>query len=702
MRGGRGAGAALALLVTTGPALVALPDAGGAPPGVTVSVTGEGVATYPAYDAALARFGILTAPATDGRVEVTVTADDPGTEVTVNGVEVDLAQPHPVTGLVTGDEVNVQATGAAASSNQSWIYLPAGFPRLLATGTEPGNGPVFLGLTSSASDSGWETVVDTHGVPLHVRAATEPHDFRAHDHGPAATVFEPVTEGPDDTVHGYRVREYDRQLRLTGVQRLRPVEALGLSADDTDFHDVDYLPDGRLVLLGHQRTVTDGIPWLDAVIQVVGADGEPDLTWTSRGEVDPAEAYALGARGEDYAHVTSVEMQPDGDLVAALRNTGQVLRIATLPHDGLAPGDVVWRLGGERNDFTVVDDPGGGFCAPYDARLGPDGRLMLVDAGSRAVDTCPTTAGARVVEYALDTEAMTATLVWSFEPEGRDTLSAGNAQRLPDGSVLAGWSSSEGAEAAPAPIASRVTRAGEEVWTLRADGWSSYRATSAPAPDAVAPRIRVAFPRPGARYLEGTRIDPDFSCHDRGGSNLGDCAVTSITGGVPGSPGRHVISLRADDGAGNEATRRVAYHVAPLRQPDLQVRAGGGWRGAGRWPERGVRHVADNVARPGQRVSHPVRVVNAGLEGEAFRLQARRGGEGWSVRYLRGGRDLTRALVAGTLTPRLTPGGSWGFRVVVRRTSRVADGAERTTWVRARSTQDRSRTDGVAVESRAR
>jgi len=703
--------------------LVAGPVVGDdAPAGLVVTVAGSGVETFPSYDAELERFGILTGGDTGGTIDVTISADDPAATARLDGAPVEVGVTRTVRGLVPGDEVNVQVSAAGGTTNQSWIYLPSGFPRLTASGTRPGNGPVFLGLSSFLAETGFETVVDAHGVPRHVREAEEPNDFTAHEHGPDYTVFEPVKENPDDTEYGYQVREYDREFGLTGLQRLRPVPRLGVTPDDTDFHDVEYLPDGRMLLVGYHRDFRDdGTPWLDAILQVVGTRGEEQFTWSSKGHVDPSEGYVYGAKGQDYAHVNSVEMQPDGDLVASFRNTGQVLRIATEAHHGFEPGEVVWRLGGERNQFSFVGDPLRGFCAQHDARILPNGHLLLFDNGARrdesgpvapqTADMCPDPAGgsepvarpqSRIVEYALDTEAMTATLVWSFVPEGRYAAFAGNAQRLPDGSTLASWSRSETDDGTVPPFASRVSAAGEEVWSLQSEGWFSYRAFSLPAPDRTAPTLDIRFPRPGAHYPEGTPITPRFTCHDTGGSNLNECRVLEIEGGPAGSPGSHRITFVADDGAGNSVRRRFSYVVDPLRQPDLQVRAGDGpWLGRGRWPDVNIVHGADRFADAGDTRRYPARVVNAGYEGERYRLTARPSGGGWSVRYRKAGRDVTRALINGRLAPRLTPGQSWAFTVVVRRTAQVAAGTERLQWVRARSAVDGTRHDRIALELRA-
>ena len=143
--------------------------------------------------------------------------------------------------------------------------------------------------------------------------------------------------------------------------------------------------------------------------------------------------------------------------------------------------------------------------------------------------------------------------------------------------------------------------------------------------------------------------------------------------------------------------------VDPLRQPDLQVRGRNGhWQGQGRWPDHGVVHRSDRFDQVGDKRRYAARVVNAGFEGERYRLIARPRGGGWSVRYRHGGRNITGKLVDGMRTPRLIPGQSWALTVVVRRQAHAADGTERLVWVRARSVVDVTRHDRIAVELRAR
>jgi outer membrane protein assembly factor BamB len=76
----------------------------------------------------------------------------------------------------------------------------------------------------------------------------------------------------------------------------------------------------------------------------------------------------------------------------------------------------------------------------------------------------------RVTEYALDTNAGTATLVWSFQVNGRFTYFAGSARRLANGNTLVGWAAERSA------TASEVSPQGTTLWELKNDaGYLSYR-----------------------------------------------------------------------------------------------------------------------------------------------------------------------------------------------------------------------------------
>lgn len=572
---------------------LAAPLAAGLPAGAAevplreVTVSGDGVGTYPAYDATTDRFAVRTTGATDGTLTVTASTTDPDGTVLVDGHPVGSGDGTVVRGLAPGDEVNVQISDVAGATNQSFVYLPPGFPRIESArhAGGPDDGLVFLGLASYLAESAYETALDARGVPVHVRAVRKTQDFKPSGAGDGHYTVARVRPASRNQDAGHQIVELGPRFGVVDRHTLVPVRKLGIRRDDTDFHDVQMLPDGRRILIGYQRLERkSGKTWLDAVIQVIGRGGRLKFTWTSKGEVRPKEAYVLGSKSWDYAHLNSVQMQGDGDIVASFRNTSQVLRIATRRHHGHRPGDVVWRLGGKRNEFTFMADPYAGFCAQHDARILPNGNLLIFDNGAerredgplhpQTADMCPDPTApegprvarpqSRVVEYALDTRARTATQVWSHEVPGRYAAFAGSSQRLSSGHTLVGWWNAEDltAPGTAAPLVTEVDRAGTTVWSLTAQGWFSYRAHKGAAPDRIRPAITVRGLRDGSVLVAGQESVVDVTCTDRGGSNLGSCATSQPNGGpLDTSPGTHTLRVDAADRAGNRRSRTITYTV---------------------------------------------------------------------------------------------------------------------------------------------
>ena len=648
--------------------VLALPGAQAADrPQHTITIEGTGVSTWPAYDQDVARFAIDTTDDSDGTVLVTATSTDPEATVRVNGRAAVPGDPFEVDGLQAGDEVAVGITDADGTADQSFVYLPPAFPVITEHGADQGLDPMWVGLSSFLGNTSFEAVLDEHGVPLHVREAGQPNDFTAQPHGPVSSVFEPAG-GPDE--FGYTLREYDDRYRLVRTRRITPVPALGVTADATDFHDVQFPSDDRVVLVGYNGdTRSNGDHWIDAVVQVTDSAGTPVMTWTSKDEVDPATEGRVfgGDDAGDYAHINSVDMLPGGDIVASFRNLGQVMRINPA-------GQVVWRLGGLRNDFTFVDDPYNGFCAQHDVRVLPNGHLLVFDNGSRhdttgpiapqTADMCPDPAGGdglvarpqtRIAEYALDTDAMTATLVWSFvPPRGRYAPFAGSALRLADGTTLVGWSRSEDSDDTVPPLASLVTPGGEEPWSLTTTGWFSYRVRTAPAPDAIPARAHVTVPTEGAVYRRDSVVVPDVGCSDQGGSGLTGCdypgAVDTAT------LGDHTFTVVAGDAAGNIRTRTIHYRVARNFEPRAQAR-----KGDGPWRDR-------ITLRPQRSASALVRVVNDGLRADRFTITGTAGNADFRVKYAVGERLVTwRTTHDGLVSAVLQPGEAFELTVVATR-----------------------------------
>ncbi len=109
------------------------------------------------------------------------------------------------------------------------------------------------------------------------------------------------------------------------------------------------------------------------------------------------------ASGESFDHPNAIDFDLDGNYIVSWRNFSAVTKI------DYHTGQILWQLGGRKNQFTFVNDPLGGFNGQHSTHILPNGHLLLYDNGWRH-DPAQT----RVVEYALDLQNMTATMVWEY------------------------------------------------------------------------------------------------------------------------------------------------------------------------------------------------------------------------------------------------------------------------------------------------
>ena len=133
-------------------------------------------------------------------------------------------------------------------------------------------------------------------------------------------------------------------------------------------------------------------------------------------------------------------------------------------------GSIVWKLGGVDGDFSFVNDPLDGFSFQHGARELPNGNILLFDNGNGHNPQ-----HSRAVEYRLDVNAGTATLVWQYVPDP-PIFGAfmGFTQRLANGNTLIDY----GARS----VVQEVNAAGQLIWELRGpttDGF--YRAFRIPS-----------------------------------------------------------------------------------------------------------------------------------------------------------------------------------------------------------------------------
>jgi hypothetical protein len=182
--------------------------------------------------------------------------------------------------------------------------------------------------------------------------------------------------------------------------------------------------------------------------------------WKSLDHVSLAESYAGVGDQFDFFHINSIERLVDGDYLVSARNTWCIYKI-----DGRS-GEVVWRLGGKRNDFAM--GPGTVFAWQHDARLHPGNLLSLFDDGGGPT-VQPQSKG---LVLALDVKRKRALLhrrYTHFPTVHAQAL--GSMQRQPNGNVLVGWGTapyfSEYTDGGRVVFDARLPRGGQNYRTLR-------------------------------------------------------------------------------------------------------------------------------------------------------------------------------------------------------------------------------------------
>jgi len=132
----------------------------------------------------------------------------------------------------------------------------------------------------------------------------------------------------------------------------------------------------------------------------------------------------------DYFHINSIDVDPiDGNLIISSRNAWAAYKLDR------RRGEVLWRLGGKRSDFTI--GPAARFAFQHDVRRHPDGTLTLFDDEAGPPDEASQSRG---LVLGLDEKARTATVLDQYHHSPALLSRAlGSMQDLGQGHRFVGW-----------------------------------------------------------------------------------------------------------------------------------------------------------------------------------------------------------------------------------------------------------------------
>jgi hypothetical protein len=236
-----------------------------------------------------------------------------------------------------------------------------------------------------------------------------------------------------------------------------------------DGHELRLLPDGHAVVMIYEARTMDltsvvsgGRPDAGVVglmVQELDSARNVVFQWSSfdwMDVTDAADDVDLTSSHIDWTHGNAIEVEDNGDFIVSCRNTDEIAKISR------ATGELVWRFGGKRNQFTFTNETRG-FRHQHAIRRLRDGNVILFDNGNGVGDS-------RAVEYHLDEENLTATTVWEHHHDPPvDAEFMGYAQRLQNGNTFISWGTG-------GPLFSEVTPAGDVALEMELPpGVFSYR-----------------------------------------------------------------------------------------------------------------------------------------------------------------------------------------------------------------------------------
>jgi len=334
------------------------------------------------------------------------------------------------------------------------VSVPSDFPHLYVTqNRHPGAGYLFLDYPR---DTHYALIVDNTGAPVWYRRGKGAQDFKVQKNG---MITETQYTGYDQSFN--HVKDFH-----------------ATNGYSTDSHELQVLGDGGYLLLGLRtianvdmsQVVDGGKPNAtihETCVQEFTAADELIFQWRAWENYDvarigPKDAEDVRASSVRVTHLNAIDVDRDGHLLVSSRHLSQVTKIHR------DTGQVLWRLGGPNSDFVFVGDPLNGFSCQHDVRVVGPQRYTVFDNGNGHDPPV-----SRAVEYEIDPNDMTATLVWEYRPQpDRYAYYQGNAQRLPNGNTLINF------VLADYPVVTEVNPAGEIEFEMSFlnGGVTAYRA----------------------------------------------------------------------------------------------------------------------------------------------------------------------------------------------------------------------------------
>ncbi len=205
----------------------------------------------------------------------------------------------------------------------------------------------------------------------------------------------------------------------------------------TDLHELQVLENHHALLMSYDPQIVDLREYggredatvIGLVIQEQDANKDVIFQWRSWDHMEITDSDRnLTSQTVDLIHGNSIEVDDDDHLLISSRNLKEVTKINRIT------GNIIWRLGGLRNEFTFVDEETS-FNHQHDARRLSNGNILIYDNSNQSSPR-----ESRAVEYHLDEVNKIATKVWEYREPGQEFGDImGSSRRLANGNTVIGW-----------------------------------------------------------------------------------------------------------------------------------------------------------------------------------------------------------------------------------------------------------------------
>jgi hypothetical protein len=346
------------------------------------------------------------------------------------------------------------------------VSVPTDFPYInITTSNNPDPEYIFIDNRGGNGDP-WNVIFDNSGQPVwYSKYPDERRDMKVQHNGVMTML---ARDEGGDHFNGFN----------TNYQKIAEYWTTnGYSGDE---HELQVLADGTYFTTALNTETVDMSQYIaggnpnasvtESVIQEFTAAGDLIFQWRAWDHLnilDEQQFIDLTSSSFDFPHMNSIDADTDGNILLSSRNTSECTKIDR------NTGDIIWRLGGVRSSFTFPNDPLNGPRNQHALRMVSTNDYTLFDDGNLHNPSV-----SRGVEYLVNTNNMTATVVWQYPPVTTTALYSyymGNAQRLTNGNTLIDWA------VGPLPKLTEVrpdgTKAFEMNWVNQYEAYRTWRCT---------------------------------------------------------------------------------------------------------------------------------------------------------------------------------------------------------------------------------